>query len=254
MKNLLPYLKFIEECKNKEAIEGFHIHHIIPKFMGGDDEETNLVKLSYFDHQKAHLILANCYPKKSFEWRGNINSANILQLQVSNPDFDISGENHPRYGETWSEEAKERIRDSVNLYYKLHPEHGKEKVKNRDLSGEKNPMYGKGYKVAGEKNGRYGGKGTTDETRKKISIGNSGKVKTVEMREKMSINSTGEKNGMYGRSAYSIWIEKYGLDEANRRREESRIKIKNSAKGKPKSEETKEKMRQSALNRRKEKT
>ena len=198
MKNLLPYLEFIAECKNKEIIEGFHIHHIIPKFMGGCDDETNLIKMSYFDHQKAHLILANCYPKKSFEWRGNINSANILQLQVSNPDFDISGENHPRYGDTWSKAAKERIRDSVNLYYKLHPEHGKEKVKKRDLSGEKNPMYGNGYKVAGEKNGRYGGNGTTDETRKKISKANTGRTYSENICKLRSEQNKGMKNPMYG--------------------------------------------------------
>ena len=45
-------------------------------------------------------------------------------------------------------------------YRKLHPRH--------DHKGEKNPMYGKGYKITDSKNGRYN-KPTSEITRKKIS-------------------------------------------------------------------------------------
>jgi hypothetical protein len=60
---------------------------------------------------------------------------------------------------------KSQIRKSGNGYcspscsisyrnkYEYNPSH------HRDLSGEKNPMYGKGYRIQGEKNGMYGRKG-----------------------------------------------------------------------------------------------
>lgn len=51
--------------------------------------------------------------------------------------------------------------------------------------------------------------GKTHNNKTKIIIG-----------KKMS----GEKNGMHGRCAYDIWVEKYGIEEANKRREETNKK------------------------------
>lgn len=249
MENLITYLDFIEECKNKVYEGKTHKHHIIPRFMGGGNELTNIIALSYEDHQKAHIILAHCFVKGSFEYKGNISAANILQKQVNNPDFDISGENHPRFGESWSEDSIRKISKSVNRYYELHPNHGKEKLLNRDLSGDKNPMYGNGHRVAGEKNGRYGGKGTTDETRRKLKESATGRTPSEDTRKIWSEQRKGEGNSMYGKSAYSIWVEKYGKEEADKRKLEADKKKGAAHKGKPKSPETREKMRIAALNR-----
>lgn len=41
-----------------------HIHHIIPKHMGGTDDPSNLVELSRKDHAMAHLKLYEQYGKK----------------------------------------------------------------------------------------------------------------------------------------------------------------------------------------------
>ena len=35
--------------------EGYEVHHILPKFAGGDDSLNNLVALSKEDHKKAHM-------------------------------------------------------------------------------------------------------------------------------------------------------------------------------------------------------
>ena len=249
MENLITYLDFIEECKNNVYEVKTHKHHIIPRFMGGGNELTNIIALSYEDHQKAHIILASCFDKGTREYKGNISAASILQMQVSNPNFDMSGENHPRYGESWSDDSKRKISESVSLYYELHPNHSKEKLKNRDLSGDKNPMYGNGHRVSGEKNGRYGGKGTTDETRRKIKEANTGCIPSADTRKIWSEQRKGEGNSMYGKSAYSIWVEKYGKEEADKRKLETDRKKGATHKGKPKSLETREKMRLAALNR-----
>jgi hypothetical protein len=39
---------------------------------------------------------------------------------------------------------------------------------------------------------------------------------------------------MYGKSVYNLWVEKYGVEEANKRNEERHIKLSNSLKGKNK--------------------
>lgn len=40
-----------------------HIHHIVPKHMGGTDDITNLVELSIEEHAEAHRILWETYGK-----------------------------------------------------------------------------------------------------------------------------------------------------------------------------------------------
>lgn len=41
---------------------GYEIHHIVPKCWGGEDEEYNLVKLTYREHFLAHYFLAKSFP------------------------------------------------------------------------------------------------------------------------------------------------------------------------------------------------
>lgn len=56
------YNKLIERAKTRE-IEGYvEKHHIIPRCMGGDDSEENLVKLTAREHFIAHQLLVKIYP------------------------------------------------------------------------------------------------------------------------------------------------------------------------------------------------
>ena len=61
------------------------------------------------------------------------------------------------------------------------------------------------------------------ETKKKISNALKGRICSKEPKEKMILTSLknsyniGEKNGNFGRGYYNIWIEKYGIEEDNRR-------------------------------------
>jgi hypothetical protein len=102
------------------------------------------------------------------------------------------------------------------------------------------------------------------ESKLKISKNRKGKYKgeehvnygkplpdSVKMKiaEKNKINSSGEKNGMFGKSQYNIWMEKYGKEEADKRLNNWRNKISNIQSGKITSEETKNKQRISALKR-----
>lgn len=89
MKTNLPkiYFDFIESCKEKCYDELFtHRHHILPKFMGGEDVEENLIVLSVEDHFVAHKILAeNCEERYRV---GNFKSAAYLVNRY--PNLNIS--------------------------------------------------------------------------------------------------------------------------------------------------------------------
>lgn len=53
------YLSFIESCRNKKYDNLMtHKHHILPEFMGGGNEDSNLIILSVEDHYNAHLLLS----------------------------------------------------------------------------------------------------------------------------------------------------------------------------------------------------
>ena len=56
------YNSLIERGKNR-IVEGYtEKHHIVPKCMGGDDSEDNLVKLTPEEHYLAHQLLVKIYP------------------------------------------------------------------------------------------------------------------------------------------------------------------------------------------------
>lgn len=42
--------------------DGYEIHHIVPKTLGGGNEEENLVKFTYREHYIAHRLLTKIYP------------------------------------------------------------------------------------------------------------------------------------------------------------------------------------------------
>lgn len=53
------YDRLCSSRKNRgvEREGGYEIHHILPKSMGGSDDENNLVKLTYREHYIAHKLL-----------------------------------------------------------------------------------------------------------------------------------------------------------------------------------------------------
>ena len=59
----LNYEKIYNDlCKSRknrviEKVKGYHVHHICPKSMGGSNEESNLVRLTYREHYIAHKLL-----------------------------------------------------------------------------------------------------------------------------------------------------------------------------------------------------
>lgn len=108
-------------------------------------------------------------------------------------------------------------------------------------SGKNNPMYGKHHskesieKIINKNSGtlekRLGSK-KANKIKSNMKIGQIKRWQNLEERKKQSNRIYGKNNGMYGKCAYDIWIEKYGKEEADKRKLEqykksskSRIKI-----------------------------
>lgn len=78
------------------------------------------------------------------------------------------------------------------------------------------------------------GKKHSEETKNKIreSLKRAGnKHVTPEYRQKMSSVTSGKNNPMHGRTVYSVWVEKYGVEEADKRRELKRQRASASLSG-----------------------
>lgn len=154
IKNLpTKYVEFIEECKMKNyETNHIHKHHILPRFMGGSDDVSNLVELSVSDHFEAHKLLAENVDKK-FKV-GAWSSLNLLK-KYWDGDYEeirskiskaVSGENNGMFGKTQSDEYKQRLRIHMKgegnpFYEKNHSNYTKNKMsKNHaDVSGGNNP-------------------------------------------------------------------------------------------------------------------
>ena len=83
-----------------------HIHHIIPKHMGGSDEPSNLIELSVEEHALAHKKLYEKYGKQEdfMAWHmlsGQIDKDDALFMARS-----IGGK------KKMSEESKQKLRES----------------------------------------------------------------------------------------------------------------------------------------------
>ena len=64
--NFNRYLALVQSrCilnRSKVITAGFHLHHIVPKCLGGSDEDFNLISLTYREHFIAHALLAKSFP------------------------------------------------------------------------------------------------------------------------------------------------------------------------------------------------
>lgn len=63
------YEALIARAQSRPRPEGYvERHHILPRCMGGSDDESNLVALTAREHYVAHLLLANMYPRVPGLW------------------------------------------------------------------------------------------------------------------------------------------------------------------------------------------
>jgi len=105
-----------------------HIHHIVPKHMGGDDSSDNLMEITIAEHAEEHRKLYQKYGKHEdyVAWKGL--SAQIGKEEIFFETSKIGGLNNKgkvkskehrnkiseiRKTQTWDTETKEKIGNSM---------------------------------------------------------------------------------------------------------------------------------------------
>lgn len=193
--DLTNYNNFLLECLEKDySGQGTQKHHIFSKkFMGGTDDEDNLIILNYQDHYKAHMELAMCFPKGNVNRGKNYASAKLIVANVRchlqkryGSEFDETaknfweiahnevcelnrGENHAQFGDKYTPERCQEMSDRMK---------GK-------MVGELNPFFGRSH---------------TEETKDLIREKRKLQVFTEETIKKMQESNSGEGNGFYGKT------------------------------------------------------
>jgi predicted nucleic acid-binding Zn-ribbon protein len=135
-------------------LDGLHEHHMIPRFMGGDDSPTNLVKLIPIDHAIAHFVRYKLYKK-----HGDLYAYQILMGSIGDGIFEhaaLLGANNPM----------------------KRPE-----VREKHLASMKNRLVV--YKTGDAHIKYWSGKNFSEEHKKKISDIGKGKKKPASMKEKL---------------------------------------------------------------------
>lgn len=169
-------------------------HHIIPKCMGGGNEEDNLIDLYAREHFIAHRLLALENPdneKLVYAWScmAFIKSQKLKRYELTPEEYE---EMKKALSKTLSKNAKERLQDKTK-----HPMYGVHRY------GEENPFYGKRH---------------TEESKKKMSNSTIGvyagknnpmygKQHTNEARDKMSQNHVDFSNEKHPRSVAVYCVE-----------------------------------------------
>jgi hypothetical protein len=184
------YNNIISTAKSRISITGYtEIHHIIPRSMDGSNDFENLVKLTAREHFICHLLLTkmtygNNKTKMNFAFwclcnrmKNNILTINSRFYQKAKENF--ATENSIMHkGKILSQETKDKI-SKAHLGKKLTEDH-KAKInptgrKHTDetkslLSRKQIEEYATGERIHGRL-----GKILSQETKDKISIGNTGK-------------------------------------------------------------------------------
>ena len=198
----VPYKLFIQnilDTRGRFACgdEYHERHHIVPKCLGGTNDEENLIDLFAREHFIAHKLLAEENPNNKslvYAWHMMSTVHSSDYLEISPEEYEkariafvesITGENNPFYGKNISDEHKQRISEA-NKGKIFSLEHCK-KLSESHI-GMNNPNYGRS---------------PSEETRIKLSNSNKGKIRTEATCKKLSEANkgkhTGKDNHFYGK-------------------------------------------------------
>jgi hypothetical protein len=117
-------------------LDGFHKHHITPKFLGGTDDPSNLVLLHPIDHAIAHFVRWKMYKHDGDAW-----AYNILKKWIDEGSFTVKGMRH-------TDESKIKIGIASSLRVRSpHSEETKKKISEKKIGKTSNR---KGVKLTEE--------------------------------------------------------------------------------------------------------
>jgi len=211
------YNNIIQNAKSQYRILDYsEVHHIIPRSLGGNNDESNLVRLTAREHFICHFLLTK---------------------------FTIGNDYHKMiYACNGMKRARQYQHRYINsrLYEVIKKEASKiqsEKFKGKILSSEHRANISKGNL----------GRISSPETIEKRRIANIGKTRTLAQKERMSIAQKNRDPVEFSDQQKKEISKKISAGLKGKiKSEEHKQKLSDSLKGKklgPKSEETKQKMR-----------
>jgi hypothetical protein len=80
------YYNIILNRKNNHVNGYTERHHIIPRCLGGDDSNSNIVKLTAREHFLCHFLLSKMYPTNSPQWYKMIHAFAMMKCSYSGQD------------------------------------------------------------------------------------------------------------------------------------------------------------------------
>ena len=160
------YNCIISKAKNRtELSEYYEKHHILPKSLGGSNDETNLVKLTAREHFICHWLLVKMYEKGSVERKKMLFA---FWRMKSNPDDNGKRYINSRAYETFRMEFAQTVGDLTRSSQlgKLNSQYGKKWFTNYE-TGESRSFFEKPNEKWIE--GRWLFNGQTSELKFKVS-------------------------------------------------------------------------------------
>lgn len=205
--NLILEEKYIREY-NTLAPNGYNISPTGGVKGGGKHSEETKKKISNSSFGKPGTrkgaILSNVTKQKLKDIQLGRMHSNETKLKISESNI---GRISPRKGVVLNDETKKKISKSKKgRSWGNHTVESKEKISIGKKGIPKSEEHKR--KISESKKGKsskWKGGHHTNETKQKISNSKKGKNK-------------GKRNPMYGKSPYDIWIEKFGKEEADKRK------------------------------------
>lgn len=216
------FIYSIKESRENKWFEYSERHHIVPRCIGGSDNEENLIYLTYREHFIAHKLLAEENPENLKLFKAYWMMCNSKTKVATPEDYEEArrrfsdsqrGENNPSYGGL-SESHKKRISESSKgrkvsdiTRYRV----------SLSKQGENHPFYSKQLSESHRENLSESHKGHPFYGDKsKLSILQPGRIISDSTRANMSRNHadvSGSNNPMYGKSAVKgrKWINREGI-------------------------------------------
>jgi len=127
------YYKFIESLK-EQTINGYYErHHIVPKSLGGGDEDSNIILLTPRQHYVAHWMLWKAYKGSMTTAFHYMSGIKRYGKRLNSKTFDLMKQENAANQKTKiiSDTTREKLRQA-KLGKKLSPEHI-EKVRQASL-------------------------------------------------------------------------------------------------------------------------
>ena len=154
MNKYTKWYQAITQNGKQERLPGYERHHIVPRSLGGTDDNENITFITAREHFICHWLLIKIYPIGEAHWK-MLNA--LRMMRAENP-------NQKRY----------TTKITSRVYAKLKEEYAI--LQSEKHKGSGNGMYGKNH---------------TEEAKRKISEANTGRIQPPEEKEKQIAAITG---------------------------------------------------------------